>query len=91
MIANSQKCVIPAQTKPAQINPPHTIKASLSLWLLLMMISSATFASEESLEGVIEDHWQWVLKQYPERRLEYGDRSGNGQWTDNSLTAFQQR
>ena len=56
-----------------------------------MMSASATVASEESLQGVIEDHWQWVLQQYPERRLEYGDRSGNGQWTDNSLAAFQQR
>ncbi|MAV68932.1 MAG: DUF885 domain-containing protein [Cellvibrionales bacterium TMED122] len=54
-------------------------------------MAPATFASEQSLEGVIEDHWQWVLQQYPERRLEYGDRSGNGQWTDNSLAAFQQR
>ena len=56
-----------------------------------MMSAPATVASEQSLEGVIEDHWQWVLQQYPERRLEYGDRSGNGQWTDNSLAAFQQR
>ncbi len=55
------------------------------------MIASATVASEESLEGVIEDHWEWVLQQHPERRLEYGDRSGNGRWTDNSLAAFQQR
>ncbi|MEK9996162.1 MAG: hypothetical protein VW664_07535, partial [Halieaceae bacterium] len=79
MIAHPRERVIPAQTHPAQINPPHTIKALLSLWLLLMMSAPATVASEQSLEGVIEDHWQWVLQQYPERRLEYGDRSGNGQ------------
>ena len=91
MIAHLRESVIPARTHPAQINPRHTIKASLSLWLLLMMSAPATVASEQSLEGVIEDHWQWVLQQYPERRLEYGDRSGNGQWTDNSLAAFQQR
>jgi len=91
MIAHPRESVIPARTHPAQINPRHTIKASLSLWLLLMMSAPATVASEQSLEGVIEDHWQWVLQQYPERRLEYGDRSGNGQWTDNSLAAFQQR
>ena len=91
MIAHPRERVIPARTHPAQINPRHTIKASLSLWLLLMMSAPATVASEQSLEGVIEDHWQWVLQQYPERRLEYGDRSGNGQWTDNSLAAFQQR
>ena len=91
MIAHPRESVIPARTHPAQINPRHTIKASLSLWLLLMMSAPATVASEQSLEGVIEDHWQWVLQQYPERRLEYGDRSGNGQWTDSSLAAFQQR
>ena len=91
MIAHFRECVTPGRTNLAQINPRRTIKASLSLWLLLMMSASATVASEESLQGIIEDHWQWVLQQYPERRLEYGDRSGNGQWTDNSLAAFQQR
>ena len=32
-----------------------------------------------------------MLEQYPERRLEYGDRSGNSQWTDMSPAAFQRR
>ena len=40
---------------------------------------------------LIEEHWQWTLEQYPERRLEYGDRSGNDQWTDMSPEAFQRR
>ena len=48
-------------------------------------------ATEAELIAVINDHWQWTLTQYPERRLEYGDRSGNDQWTDMSLEAFQRR
>ena len=48
-------------------------------------------ATEAELIAVINDHWQWTLTQYPERRLEYGDRSGNDQWTDMSLEAFHRR
>ena len=57
---------------------------------LLDQVSPAT-ATEAELSAIIEDHWQWTQVQYPERRLEYGDRSGNDQWTDMSLDAFQQR
>ncbi len=48
-------------------------------------------ATETELTAIIEDHWQWTLTQYPERRLEYGDRSGNDQWTNMRLEAFQKR
>ena len=48
-------------------------------------------ATEAELTDIIDDHWQWTLTQYPERRLEYGDRSGNDQWTEMSLDAFQKR
>ena len=91
MTVNRRGCVAPQRTNPPQTNPPPNKKASLCLCLLLLAMVPATFSSEQSLEEIIEDHWQWVLQQYPERRLEYGDRSGNGQWTDNSLAAFQQR
>ena len=57
---------------------------------LLGQVGAAT-ATEAELTAVISDHWQWTLTQYPERRLEYGDRSGNDQWTDMSLEAFQKR
>jgi len=57
---------------------------------LLGQIGPAT-ATEAELTTIIDDHWQWTLTQYPERRLEYGDRSGNDQWTDMSLDAFQRR
>ena len=57
---------------------------------LLGQVGPAT-ATEAELAAIIDDHWQWTLTQYPERRLEYGDRSGNDQWTDMSLDAFQER
>ena len=64
-------------------------------WLLCLALSTcmaiSSRADDTALEGVIERHWQWVLEQYPERRLEYGDRSGNALWTDRSLEAFRSR
>ena len=57
--------------------------------LLLAPLSAS--ASESALSTIIDEHWQWVLEQYPERRLEYGDRSGNNLWTDMSPEAFQRR
>ena len=63
-------------------------------WLCLALSifnAPLTVADEAALDDVIERHWQWVLEQYPERRLEYGDRSGNASWTDRSPEAFRQR
>lgn len=63
----------------------------------VMLMTSAlvyqplTSASDDSLNAIIDQHWQWTLEQYPEIRLEYGDRSGNSKWTDRSPNAFQQR
>ena len=63
-------------------------------WLCLVLFiftAPLTVADEAALDDVIERHWQWVLEQYPEQRLEYGDRSGNASWTDRSPEAFRQR
>ena len=55
-------------------------------------LCSATLnASDESLDAVIVNHWDWVLEQYPEYRHEYGDMSGNQSWTDLSIEALEQR
>ena len=68
-----------------------------STMIRVMLMASAiaylplTNASDDTLNAVIDQHWQWTLEQYPEIRLEYGDRSGNSQWTDRSPDAFQQR
>jgi hypothetical protein len=48
------------------------------LWVTAILLShvSAAGATDTKLTQIIDDHWQWTLEQYPERRLEYGDRSG---------------
>ncbi len=63
---------------------------SASLLLVFSAILSAQ-ASDEALTRIIDAHWAWTLEAYPERRLEYGDRSGNDQWTDMSLEAHAAR
>ena len=77
----------------------HSSCRRASLYLSICVVVAATLlgqvsparATEAELTAIIDDHWQWTLRQYPERRLEYGDRSGNHQWTDMSLDAFQRR
>ena len=66
---------------------------SACIWVTATLFGHAgpATATEAELATIIDNHWQWTLAQYPERRLEYGDRSGNDQWTDMSLDAFQKR
>ncbi len=80
---------------------PYSRRPSLSLSACVVVAvtllgqagpATATEAEAEAeLTAIINDHWQWTLTQYPERRLEYGDRSGNDQWTDMTLEAFKRR
>ena len=66
----------------------------LTDWLFFISLGAFVttgHATEADLARVIEEHWQWTLEEHPERRLEYGDRSGNDQWTDMSPEAFQRR
>ena len=66
---------------------------SAGIWVTAILLSHVipANATEAELKAIIDDHWRWTLAQYPERRLEYGDRSGNDQWTDMSPGAFQKR
>ena len=56
-----------------------------------VIASSTSVASDESLDAVISNHWDWVLEQYPEYRREYGDMSGNQSWTDLSTDVLERR
>ena len=66
---------------------------SACIWVTATLLghTGPATATEAELTTIIDDHWQWMLAKYPERRLEYGDRSGNDQWTDMSPGAFQRR
>ncbi|MEL0038281.1 MAG: DUF885 domain-containing protein, partial [Halieaceae bacterium] len=56
-----------------------------------LLTSAPGFATDQAVEQIIEAHWTWTLQNYPEWRLEYGDRSGNRDWTDLSLEAMTKR
>ena len=57
----------------------------------VVLAPASVSASDESLDAVISNHWDWVLEQYPEYRREYGDMSGNQSWTDLSADAMAAR
>lgn len=57
----------------------------------LVAQAAITQASDESLDAIISNHWDWVLEQYPEYRREYGDMSGNQSWTDLSADVLKKR
>ena len=72
-------------------HPSLSLSACVVVAATLLGQAGPAKATEVELTAIIDDHWQWTLTQYPERRLEYGDRSGNDQWTDMSLEAFKRR
>jgi prolyl oligopeptidase len=76
---------------PSCRRPSLFISACIWVAATLFGHTGLATATEAELTTIIDDHWQWTLAQYPERRLEYGDRSGNDQWTNMSLDAFQKR
>jgi len=70
----------------------RTFSPSRSVALLLALVYSAVVASsDQALTDIVDRHWAWTLENYPEMRAEYGDDSGNAQWTDISLEGFAQR
>ena len=68
-------------------------RLTLPAFFVIIFASSSvsSVASDESLDAVISNHWDWVLEQYPEYRREYGDMSGNQSWTDLSADVLEQR
>ncbi len=74
---------------------PATFCAALCgavLWVLPgHNVAAEDTLGDAALDRIIESHWQWTLSEYPEMRLDYGDRSGNRLWTDMSPGAFTSR
>jgi len=73
------------------INCVHATFIRLLLAALLTLTSGFSSAQDAAVNTIIDEHWAWVLSEYPEMRLEYGDRSGNRQWTDVSPEAQETR
>ncbi len=69
----------------------HATFIRMLLAALLTLTSGLSSAQDAAINTIIDKHWAWVLSEYPEMRLEYGDRSGNRQWTDVSPKAHEAR
>ena len=45
----------------------------------------------DDFHALLDEHWEWQLRENPVRASRLGDRRWNDQWTDNSLEAFDRR
>ena len=62
---------------PSCRRPSLSLPTCVVVAATLLGLVSPAVATEAELTAIIDDHWQRTLSQYPERRLEHGDRSGN--------------
>ena len=59
--------------------------------LLLGMAGSALADASSDFKALLDEHWEWTLKNSPLMASTMGDRRYNREWTDNSLDAIEQR
>ena len=59
--------------------------------LLLAAAGSALADATDDFRALLDEHWEWTLKNHPVLASEMGDRRYNREWTDNSLAAVERR
>ncbi len=67
---------------------------SLIIGLAALVLSLSSAASADitgDFRALLDDHWEWTLKNYPLFASRLGDRRYNDRWMDQSLSAFEQR
>lgn len=52
---------------------------------------SAHAGPSEDFHALLDEHWEWVLREDPVRASNLGDRRYNDQWQDQSLAAVERR
>jgi len=58
----------------------------------LLLIYLPAFAEPaEDFEALLDDHWEWQLRENPVRASRMGDRRWNDQWADDSINAIERR
>ena len=57
-------------THPYSQRPSLSLSACVVVAATLLGQAGPAMATEAELSAIIEDHWQWTLTQYPERRLD---------------------
>ena len=62
------------------------------LCTLVLGVAQASLAGpSEDFEALLDEAWEWQLKENPMMASGLGDRRYNDQWTDNSMQAIQRR
>ena len=59
--------------------------------VLILIGNSAVAAAPDDFATLLEDAWQWQLRENPVMASSLGDRRYNGNWTDSSLDAIELR
>ncbi len=64
---------------------------SFVVTLLILIGNSAVAAATDDFASLLEDAWEWQLRENPVMASSLGDRRYNGSWTDSSLGAIESR
>ncbi|MDH3439909.1 MAG: DUF885 domain-containing protein [Gammaproteobacteria bacterium] len=65
---------------------------STSIVFCIFFISlSALAGPTEDFQVLLDEHWEWQMRENPVRASRMGDRRWNDQWTDSSLKAIERR
>jgi uncharacterized protein (DUF885 family) len=59
--------------------------------LLILIGNSAVATATDDFAALLEDAWEWQLRENPVMASSLGDRRYNGSWTDSSLGAIESR
>ena len=64
----------------------------IALAALLLLVSATSHADAAGdFEALLDEHWEWTLRNSPLLASSLGDRRYNDQWTDQSLAAIARR
>ncbi len=64
---------------------------STFIFSLFFMALQVNAEPTEDFAALLNDHWEWQLRENPLRASRMGDRRWNDQWTDMSLDAIERR
>ena len=68
----------------------HT-SLKVAVFSLFFMALGANAGPAEDFQDLLDEHWEWQMRENPVRASRMGDRRWNDQWTDNSLEAIERR
>ncbi len=64
---------------------------TVAVSVLIFIGNSAMPAAPDGFEALLEDAWEWQLRENPVMASSLGDRRYNGSWTNSSLDAIEAR